>query len=234
MNNKVYILAIILPCLLIFFSGCSKIGDSSAQNEVVFDDGYKAPAKDEVVINDALFQDHQNSTEGFNNKSREKTQIIKDGSTIDTTYDGFGNKTEKRTFNGDPLLNLIMLRSGIDGNKKVFVYAKNGEVKNLPEEMIEKILTASPDELANAAGIFEGVKEPGFIQSNQPPTVTALKPLPSSQFPIRNRQVGQTPTLEAEEPSAEIEQPQSAENKQDNEPPAKSEAQIKLNKKSDK
>ncbi len=194
----------------------------------MFDDGYKAPAKDEVVIDDSLFQDPQNSTEVFSGKSRERTQIVKDGSTIDVTYDGFGNKTQTRTFNGNPLLSLIMLRTGIDGSKKVFVYARNGEVKNLPEGMNEKILTASPDELANAAGIFEGVKEPAFPESNQTPTITTLNPLPSSQFPIRNQQTEQTPPQEAEKLSDNNEKPQTVENKNNDEPTAKTEKQVSL------
>ena len=242
MSNKVYYLAIILPFLLICFSGCSVIGNSSAQDEVVFDDGYKSPAKDEVVFDDNFFpdqqnsteiQDQQNSTENFSGKSRETTQIAKDGSFIDVTYDGFGNKTETRTFNGNPLLKLIMLRTGVDGSKKVFVYAKNGEVKSLPEQMLGKILTAPPGELANAAGIYEGVKEESdFTQSSEPTNYTTLKPLPSSQFPVRNQQIEQTPR-ETEEPPESSEKPQLLENKNNDEPTAKTEKQTDLNKKSD-
>ncbi len=225
----------VLPFLLIFFSGCSKIESSSSKNEIIFDDGYKAPAKDEVVIDDDFYQDQQNPTENFSGKSREKTQIAKDGSLLGVTYDGFGNKTETRTFNDNPLLKLIMLRTGVDGSKKVFVYAKNGEVKSLPAEMLDKILTAPPNELANAAGIYEGIKEePEFTQSNEPMNYTALKPLPSSQFPIRNQQVERTPPQETEESSdSSDEKPQAVENKNNDEPPVNAEKPISFNKKPD-
>lgn len=223
MNNKVYFLAIILPFLLIFSSSCAKTGDSSAQEEIVFDDGYKAPAEGEVVFDDNLFQDQQNPIEDFNGKPRERTQIAKDGSLIDITYDDFGNKTETRSFYNNPLLKLILLRTAAAAGRQVFVYAQNGEVKKLPENMLDKVLTASPTELANAAGIFEGIKEqPSFTQNNQPPTDTTLKPLPGSQFLIRNQQVEPMPPPETEVPSNEVKNPQSVENKQDSEPSAKS------------
>ncbi len=223
----------VLLSLLVFSLSCSKITGSSGQNEVVFDDGYKAPAEDEVVFNDNLFHQQRNSTENYTGKSREITQIAKDGSTVEITYDGFGNKTETRTFNGNPMLRLIMLRTGTDGSRKVFVYAKNGEIKTLPDDMLDRILTAPSGELASAAGIYQGIsEEPESSQTNQPTTYTQLKPLPSSQFPIRNQQTETTLQQEAAKPSVESEKPQSAGNKQDEIPPSKSTAQISSKKNS--
>ena len=228
MYSKIYFYTIVLLYLLTFCSGCNRT--SSAKEEVLFDDGYKtSTVGDEVIFDNVSFEGKKEFFGTTNKNSREITRIAKDGSQINVSYDGFGNKSEKRTFNNDPLLRMILLRTGVDGNRQVFVYGQNGEVKNLPENMLDKVLTAAPNELANSAGIYEGIKEQtSYEQNTQLPDSATLKPLPSSQFPIRNQQIEQTPP-ETEEPSGEIEKPQSVGNKKDDEPTAKSETQSNLN-----
>lgn len=235
MNNKICFLAIILLFLLTSCSSSDTKENSSAQGEeVVFDDGYKTAADGEIVIDDEDFEGKKEAIETDGKSSQEITRIAQDGSKLEVMYDGYGNKTETRSFYNNPLLKLILLRTAADGSRQVFVYGQNGMVNSLPDNMLDKVLTAPSNELANAAGIFEGIKEqPSFTQNNQPPTVTTLKPLPSSQFPIRNQQVEQTPPQETEEPSDSNEKPQSVENKSNNEPTANAETQSSLNKKSD-
>lgn len=208
---------------------------SSAQSdEVVFDDGYKTTVEGEIVIDDESFEGKEKAIETDGKSSQEITRIAQDGSKLEVMYDGFGNKTETRYFYNNQLLRQILLRTRADGSRQVFVYGQNGTVESLPDNMLDKVLTAPASELANAAGIFEGLKEPAFTQSSQTLSVTALKPLPSSQFPIRNQQVVQALTPETEESSdSNDEKPQSVENKNNDEPTAKTKKQISLDKKSD-
>lgn len=190
-----------LVCLLVtifvsFSLSCSKSGASESGEEVVFDDGYTTASKDEIVIDDQSFEGKNSAISQSRAGSREVTRIARDGSQIMTTYDGFGNKTETRVFDDDPLLQLVVIRTSVKGEKQVSVFAQNGTAKELPANMLDAILTAPASELANAAGIYEGRKEtPMFVQTNQPP----LQPLPSYKFPIRQPQIEAVPA-ETNEP----------------------------------
>jgi len=227
MNKKVYFLAIVLLSSLV---SCSTFNRSDKSEEVIFDDGYKTAANGEVVIDDTTFNNKENPIAHSRKSSQEMTQITKDGLQINVMYDSYGNKTETRTFNAHPLLKFILLRTAVDGSRQVFVYGQNGEVKSLPENMLDKVLTASSNELANSAGIFEGFKQqPSFAQNTQP-SVTTLKPLPSSQFPIQNQRVEQTPPEKIEQPANTADKTAPADNV--SQPSEKSET-VKLNKKPD-
>ncbi len=200
MNSKFCFLAIVLLSLLASCSSFSNNESSPAREDVVFDDGYKTTADGAIIIDDADFEGKGNPTDVSRKGSQEITQIAKDGSQISVMYDSYGNKVETRTFNNNPLLSFIILQTAVDGGKQVFVYGQHGEVKKMPENMLDKILTAPANELANAAGIFEGFKQnPSFTQNTQ--QNTALKPLPSSEFPIRNQQVEKTSPEEIEQPT---------------------------------
>ena len=217
MNIKVCILAIILLTSLI---SSAKFGlgvsDSAKNQEIIIDDGYKSTNENEIVIDDASFQNKIESNSSSDENLRSVTQTASDGSQIDITYDGFGNKTETRTFNNNLLLKLILLRTGVDGSKKVFVYAKNGEVKSLKDDVLDRVMTAPSSELANLAGIYEGYKKPIVTENNQPLSDVALKPFRDLQFPTKNQSFEQTQTPEKnEEISDESEKPQASENKKD-------------------
>jgi len=215
-NNKVYFLAIILLSLVISCSSCKQGETASAKNgEVIFDDGYKAATGGEVIFDDKSLEGNEGAIVTSGKSSREITQIAKDGSQINVSYDGFGNKSETRTFDNNPLLKLVLLRTGVDGSKQVFVYGRSGEVKNLPENMFDRILTASANELASSAGISEVYREqPSYVQNTQQPNITTLPPLPSSQFPVRNQPVEPAPPVETESPTETAEKTAPADNSQ--------------------
>ena len=186
MNVKFCFLAIFLLALMV---SCSSVKRASAQKEVVFDDGYKSSIANEVVIDDRTFQGKENTSAVLGKSSPETSRTLKDGSQINVMSDNFGNKTETRTFN-NTLLKFVLLRTSADGNRQVFVYGQNGEVKSLPENMLNKVLTASSNELASSAGIYENFKQaPSLARNAQMLNTTPLRPLPSSQFPIQNQQV---------------------------------------------
>jgi hypothetical protein len=99
-----------------------------------------------------------------------------------------------------------MLKTTSDGQRQVFVYGQNGDVKDLPENMLEKTTTASGDELADAAGLFEvrqNRTQPaitlGKPQSSQP-----LQPVPSYKFPIQNQVSAQVGATQQEKQTTDI------------------------------
>jgi hypothetical protein len=179
----------VLACLLVIVSGfslmaCSKNSKAESNEQVVIDDVYKAKPGGEIVLDDRSFEQNSGGTQP---SSQQTTRNARDGSEITTMFDGHGNKTEMRVFNSDPLLQSIMVRTSAKGERQVSVYGQNGRVRQLPDNMLDKAMSAQARELANAAGIYEGRKEvstPTVVQNNQPP----LQPLPSSNFPVQTPQ----------------------------------------------
>jgi hypothetical protein len=196
MNFKFCLLAIVFVSLLV---SCSKISQSKS-NEVVIDDVQSKTAKGEIVIDDTAFDDEESSSTSKTGWQK-ATKIIKsDQSQIETSYDGFGNKTETRCFNNHLRVRCIMLRTSVEGQKQVFVYAQSGEVKkSLPADMIDKITTASADEIANSAGINQTYQRSSVIARNIQSTNSApLRQLPGYNSPVQNPQVERIPAPETE------------------------------------
>lgn len=186
------------------FSACSNSG--SSKNEVIFiDDGFKTAGKDEVVIDDASFKSGSSAYSQSRTGSRETTRIASDGSRLATAYDAYGNKTETRVFDDNPLLQMITLHTSASGEKQISVFAQNGDAKQLPANMLDKALTAPANELASAAGIFEGRRknaQPMIVQTSQP----QLQPMPSYKFPVQ-----QTAPVPSEASDSEASEPEPSE-----------------------
>lgn len=199
--------------LLISFSlltACSSSGkeeaSSDAAAEVVFDDGYRTSTAGEIIIDDQSFAGKETGLVVTEKNIPNVTQIARDGSQIKIMYDGFGNKTETRTFDNNPLLKTVLLRTDVDGKRQVFVYGQNGDVKSLPADMLDKVLTAAPSDLASSAGIVAPVEELPVITQNVEPSYAApLQPIPSYQIPVRVNPAPEIVEPEPAEPAAAAE-----------------------------
>lgn len=194
MNYKFCLIAVICVSMV---ASCSKTGKNQS-SEVVFDDAGKTAAKDEIVIEDKSFDGSRETLPILKAGSQEITKVAADQSRVNTMYDAFGNKSETRYFNNHLRLQFLLLRTSADGQKQIFVYGQNGEVKSLPEDMLDRALTAPADELANSAGIFQTYRpSPPAAQSIQTRSDVSLRPMPSYNFPVQNRQVDQVAADEA-------------------------------------
>lgn len=186
MNRRFYIAAIITAS---FLTSCAATHSSPEVNDqAVSRQAGKTGAESEIIFDDKDFP--EDASMATRKNAREITKLAPDGSRIDTMYDGYGNKTETRHFS-DSRLKFVMLNTSASGQKQVFVYGQNGEVKSLPANMLDKVLTASANEIAGAAGIYEvrmSAPQPAIVQNQQP-----LKPLPSSKFPIQKPSVETVP-----------------------------------------
>lgn len=87
--------------------------------------------------------------------SAEVVRVQGDGSRVTRMEDGYGNSTVTRNFSGHKLLRKVIVRFQAKGQRAAFVYGKNGQVKSLPARYQDRILTASADEIAAAAMIFD-------------------------------------------------------------------------------
>lgn len=196
MSSKFCFILIITLCLL---TSCSKNeGDTKNKEEVVLNDGYKS---NEITIEEGEISETDGTVPVPGEDSGEITKVLDDNSKISILTDRYGNKVETRTFNLDPRLSLIVSRTSADGKKQVFIYGQNGEVKSVPENMWNKLLTAPADEIATAAGIYATRQQsfPTFAQNQPAQSAPPLQPLPSSNFPVQTRQMPQDSSNAKEE-----------------------------------
>ena len=189
--NKFLSSAILLMAFLVLFSACSKTDDHSAEREKVFlDDGSGGLSGKEVLIDDSPIKTAETQAAIEQNSYQEADKTEPDGTKISTMYDGYGNKTERRFFSRHPILEAMILRTASNGQKEILIFGHNGQVKTVPQNMFDKAMTATADELATAAGISEGRKPqavpfPAFIE---PKTETSLlsSPVSDASFNLQN------------------------------------------------
>lgn len=180
-------LANLLLFLITLQFACSDSAKNAANQprEINFDDRLKIVKNQETGKYEAASFDEKNEKD-FQNS----TKTLPDNSTLSTMFDGAGNKTETRFFDNHPLIKNIILRTSVRGEKQIFVYAQNGDIKNLSENTIAKALTSSANELSAAAGIFEQRKNNKIfaIENNDPTAeVGILQPFPIYDFLPSNK-----------------------------------------------
>ena len=153
-----------------------------------------APTRGEVFINDSSVSSDGKYSSKVIRENNESTVTADDGSQINTTYDAFGNKTEIRKFFNNPRLTQVLLRTSVEGERQIYVYGQNGEVEPLPQNMLDRAMVASGDEIAAAAGITS-VK-----QQRMTPAFTEIKRLPTIEInPLQGQNPNEIPTNPQEE-----------------------------------
>ena len=205
MTFKIRLLFLVLSLTLISACTISEASSESRQ-EVVIDDQSQQENPNEITIteDDVKRQVLQNLSTGTN--PPEQTIIADDKSKITTTFDGYGNKTETRCFVNHPRLDCIVVKTPAQGKKQIIIYPFGNGAKYLDENSSDKALTASPDELANLAGVSETrddiAKKPVSPYGGKEDS-TNLRPLPGSAFPVLPKQMPQVPV---EDTSAQTEE----------------------------
>jgi hypothetical protein len=152
-NRKLKFLFLLITATL-FFSACSKTEDTAAQEEIVIHDHTKTSG-DEIVITNNDVEKVKAATP--NKKFEDYTTKAPDGSKIATAFDSFGNKSETRCFNSSRI-NCLVMKTLADGTREAQVFGQNGLTKNLPENMLDRALTASADEIADSVRIYAAFK----------------------------------------------------------------------------
>lgn len=207
MTIKIYLLVLVVFSALI--SACTTgQASSGGREEIVFDDGNSKQNKNEIVITDADINEKDLAAISGEKKPREQTVIADDKSKITTTFDTYGNKTETRCFVNHPRLDCVVVTTPANGKKQTLVYPVGSGAKNLPENEAGKALTASPDELANLAGISETrneIAKKSVSPYGRKKDTQSMRPLPSSEFPIFPKTIPQTPVETTEEDQVQVE-----------------------------
>ncbi len=188
MNYKYLLIIIMVLCAFVSFVSLGKIKDKSAKTKSAsVTNGNSIEADGNRIGENASANLEENEAISREGAPRETTSIAADGSKITTVFDRYGNKSETRYFNSHPRLSFVILRTNSEGYRQVFVYGQNGDVRQLPENMLDKVTTASADEIANSAGIttrVQGPPQPDFVLNNSLP----------SAAPVQARQYNQLPT----------------------------------------
>lgn len=140
------------------------------KKEIFLKDNYRTTENGEILVDDRDLEHTKEPIATSREGIQETTKSSNDNSQISSMTDGFGNKTDIRAFANHPLLQRVIIRTFVNGLKQVFVYGKNGDVKELPLNMLNKAHIASANELANSVGIFTGrnsENDPYFLTKNQ-------------------------------------------------------------------
>ncbi len=145
---------------------------------------------------DLITQDPAETLPVQGDTTREITRTLGDLSTISTTIDGYGNRTETRVFRSHPRLRMVVVQTAINGSKKAVVYAHLGGLKTFYGTDADLALNSTADEIANKAEIFETRLDK---ERRQPKLANRgerrLEPLPSSSFTINTD--GSAPEVES-------------------------------------
>jgi hypothetical protein len=172
MNKRTLAYLLFFLITLQFACADSTKNTTNQPREINFDDRLK------IVKN---LETGEYKTASFEIKElKDSIKTLADNSTLNTMFDGAGNKTETRFFDNHPLIKNIILRTSARGEKQSFVYAQNGAIEILPEYIIAKALTASANELSKAAGIFHPRKMEDFKVKDENPAseIGILQTLP--------------------------------------------------------
>lgn len=213
MNKSLYFAAVffaVLAMAIIGFSALSSnLNGSDRQNEIIIRNTSKTSGDGTILIdgNDAAAV--QPPTVTSRRSIIEAPRSVADGSQISTMYDGFGNKTEIRTFSNNLLVHSITVRTFTDGRRRIFVYGQNGDVRSLPEDSYEKVLTDSGNSLANSAGIFTGRVVPTppqrqeLAESSPNPPVSDTPPQTNQTVETSEPQITDAPQVQKEKDPSE-------------------------------
>lgn len=213
------ILKIIILISVVSFSAFSlACGISRAAQEkrveVIFDDGKKNDSASQAIVDDRERGSQNPQITGTNQNSSETFSRLGDLSEVITKYDRYGNKIETRYFKNHPRLDFVLIETTPNRGGQIYVYGHGTDVRTLPFEMNNSALTASGDEIANAAGIYETSSDAEIKNFRKPDK--PLQPLPSVNFPaVAQPNIGPQP--EAEKQNTEPQQEESPSNASGNE-----------------
>ncbi len=191
MKYNYSLVLIIAVCIYASYANIQKFNASLAGVEFAAAvNDYVNKTQNRGLVNERSPTDRGQNSLASGNSPQEPTKILDDNSKLNTMYDGSGNKTEARCFNNHPRLTCVVLTSAVNGQRQVLVYGQNGDIKELPEDMIDKVTTASGDEIANSAGVYaarQQTTQSGYARTMPTPTLpTTLRPTEGSQSSIQN------------------------------------------------
>lgn len=173
---------------LSFSASCANSSKTqSVQEEVIFDDGYRAAGGGEIIFDDrSLSKGTPTAMKQINAAETISTKNAQ-GATVSTMTDSAGNKSDNVCFDNHPLVGCVVLKTTAKGEKEILVYGRNGTVKTLSADKIENVFTVTASEAARAAEITEGRNygQTSTMFAQQQPNAPPLQPLPSYKFNVQ-------------------------------------------------
>jgi hypothetical protein len=207
--NKTFLTVLMTVCVLPF-GGCSYYLNNKSGTEkrvdLIISHAYKKYENQEVVFERLTMEFsgyHEPPVVLTGESKKDSSRLELDGSQVNTLFDGFGNKTETRIFFKDPLIKFVVIRTEPAGEKEAFVYCQNGEVRPVPVEFLDEVLTAATTDIARSVQISEGRRENEFLaglQKKQTPPSALVKPGSENDQPAPT--ATGTPTVTAAKPDS--------------------------------
>lgn len=194
-------LLILTISFLCLFSSCRLTKDYDKTIDMPdfkIEDGKKG---NEVVFDDSKIQEKNKQLSTFGEQPKDQNYTDKDGSSVRISFDGYGNKTITKYFFNHPNLKMMIITETTDGTKEAIVYGHNNEHKKLEVDDVNKIVTATGNEIASKAGITTIKRENSApIIANNP---QSLPKIPDPRFDPKKLQ--EQPSTETQESKSEVE-----------------------------
>ncbi len=185
----------IVPILFVTFAlaGCSSVKTNSGESGKSNLETQPTTSQLDMSASaeQAISVAHQTS------QPKGETRFDRFNSRITVSFDSYGNKKENRYFENDSRLLSLAVLTRASGKSEARVYGADGRSYNIASDEAVDLLNASPDEIADAAGITKPV-----VAVEPPPLKMAEAPLP--QTPVTVEQ----PTIE--KPVEAVETPKEA------------------------
>jgi hypothetical protein len=140
---------------LMISGGCSSVKKNKASDPLKNNGAstaYMASA-DGLSPNDQI-----SSASDPNSSPKGETRIGAYNSQISVSYDGSGNKIENRSFENHPRVEFLIVTTPVKGEQEVIIFGKDGKMRKMPINQFNDVLSASPDEISDRAGILEPLK----------------------------------------------------------------------------
>ena len=196
-----YLMSLVTGLLM----SCNNAATNAGNNQSRFEKNLSPKSVD-------IFDQPGNAVRTTKASYSEPNKMEMDNSVVETMYDNYGNKTENRVFNHDPLVKMIVLRTTVDGQAQAMIYAQNGDIKMAPPKILENILRSPAGEIAKAVEITEGrnaIEKPLLLPKTQ--TNTNENPIlktPNVQLSVIEQPTEEKPETEPKNiPSKEFSAP---------------------------
>jgi PBP1b-binding outer membrane lipoprotein LpoB len=192
--TKIYAVGMLLGLL---FTGCSKTESKveTAKQSATANTAASANLNTELapVVEDGTVEKVLARPSVDSTVVRDPSKPVKsegpDNSQILATYDGAGTLSEERYFQDSNKVNLVVVETKTDGTKTGKIFARDGKIKEIPQNMIASAMKMTDDELASSFGFTE-------FKKAQPITTIASNPVqPTVQTRVAPAQVPQKPAV---------------------------------------
>lgn len=221
MINKTTALSLFASISLLF-TGCASSESKSAQKTITLSgltESSKEPIQNQTItITESELKSGDKPPSTFGEQPAETKAQGTGNTEIITSFDQHGNKIEKRFFNNDAAIRMIVKTTSNKGNVEVAVLAMDGKRKIASGDLSDQLMSVSGSEVARVMNISAPLRilptTPSIAQGSTP------KPLPAKIYPTVSPVASQPQPVDEQDTSTKPDIAKSNTGKEDQAPGA--------------